>query len=87
MFGGVRLGFLSDWPLIAAQAHTRRLYLVQLGNRELCYRQDTCGKTRTVLRLVWPSILLQSARDRVATATETVTVSRLWSAMSVKQRK
>ena len=52
--------------------------------------------TRAVLRLVWPfdgivcdglPILLQSARDRVATATETVTASRLWSAMSVKQRK
>ena len=38
-----------------------------------------------VLRLVWPSILLQSVHDRVATAAETVTVSRLWSAMSVKQ--
>ena len=34
-----------------------------------------------------PSILLQYARDRVATAAETVTVSRLSSAMSVKQRK
>ena len=48
--------------------------------------------TRAVLRLVWPatvysSILLQSARDRIATAAETVTASRLWSAMSVKQRK
>ena len=43
--------------------------------------------TRAVLRLVWPSILLQSARDRVATTTETVTASRLWSAMSVKQHK
>ena len=39
--------------------------------------------TRAVLRLVWPSILLQSARDRVATAAETVTASRLWSVMSV----
>ena len=29
--------------------------------------------TRAVLRLVWPSILLQSARGRVATAAETVT--------------
>ena len=29
--------------------------------------------TRAVLRLVWPSILLQSSRDRVATAAETVT--------------
>ena len=27
-------------------------------------------------RLVWPSIVLQSARDRVATAAETVTASR-----------
>ena len=33
--------------------------------------------TRAVLRLVLPSMLLQSARDRVATAAETVTVSRL----------
>ena len=31
------------------------------------------------------SILLQSARDRVATAAKTVTSSRLWSAMPVKQ--
>ena len=45
------------------------------------------GGTRDVLRLVWPSILLQTARDRVATAAETVTASRLWSTMSVKQRK
>ena len=44
-------------------------------------------ETRAVLRLVWPSILLQSARDRVATAAETVTASRLISAMSAKQRK
>ena len=36
-------------------------------------------KTRAVLKLVWPSILLQFARDRVATAGETMTVSRLWS--------
>ena len=43
--------------------------------------------SRAVLRLVWPSILLPSARDRVAAAAETVTASRLWSAMSVKQRK
>ena len=43
--------------------------------------------TRAVLRLVWLSILLQSARDRIATAAESVTASRLWSAMSVKQRK
>ena len=43
--------------------------------------------TRAVFRLVWPSILMQSARDRVATAAETVTASRLGSAMSVKQRK
>ena len=34
---GVRIGFLSDSPLIAAQAHTHRLYLVQRGNREQCY--------------------------------------------------
>ena len=49
----------------------------------------TCTQffTRAVLRLVWPSILLQSAGDRVATATETVTASRVRSAMSVKQRK
>ena len=33
--------------------------------------------TRAVLRLVWPSILLQSARDRVATTAETVTASRI----------
>ena len=33
--------------------------------------------TRAVLRLVWPSILLQSARDCVATAAETVNTSRL----------
>ena len=42
---------------------------------------------RAALRLGWPSILLQSARDRVATAAETVTAARLWSAMSVKQSK
>ena len=29
--------------------------------------------TRAVLRLIWPFILLQSARDRVATAAESVT--------------
>ena len=29
--------------------------------------------TRAGLRLAWPSMLLQSARDRVATAAETVT--------------
>ena len=29
--------------------------------------------TGAVLRLVWPSILLQSARDRLATAAKTVT--------------
>ena len=40
--------------------------------------------TRAVLRLVWPSILVQSVRDSVATAAETVSASRLWSAMSVK---
>ena len=40
--------------------------------------------TRAVLRLVWPSILLQSARDRVATAAKTVIASRLWSAMAIK---
>ena len=34
---GVRLGFLSDSPLIVAQAHTRHLYLVQRGNRGQCY--------------------------------------------------
>ena len=33
--------------------------------------------TRAVVRLVWPSIMLQAARDRVATAAETVTASRL----------
>ena len=44
-------------------------------------------QTRAVLRLAWPSIRLQSVRDRVATAAETVTASRLWSVMSVKQRK
>ena len=33
----VRLGFLSDQALIAAQAHTRGLYLVQRGNREQRY--------------------------------------------------
>ena len=34
LFYSVRLGFLSDWPLIAAQAHMRHLYLVQRGNHE-----------------------------------------------------
>ena len=34
---GVRLGFLSDQALIATQAHTRSLYLVQRGNREQRY--------------------------------------------------
>ena len=59
----------------------------------LCMILCTCiaavVEIRAALRLVmvWPSILLQSARVRVATAAETVTVSRLWSAMSVKQRK
>ena len=43
--------------------------------------------TTAVLRLVWPSILLQSAHDRVATAAETVTASWLRGAMSVKQHK
>ena len=33
--------------------------------------------TRAVFRLVWPSILLQSARDRVATTAEIVIASRL----------
>ena len=33
--------------------------------------------TRAVLRLVWPSILLQPARGRVATATKPVAASRL----------
>ena len=33
--------------------------------------------TRAVLRLVWPSILLQSARDRVATAAETDRVTAM----------
>ena len=45
---------------------------------------NVCGYTRVVLRLVWPSLLLQSARDRVATAADTVTTSRLWSGMPVK---
>ena len=31
------------------------------------------NETRAVLRLVWPSILLQSAPGRVATAAETLT--------------
>ena len=35
----------------------------------------------------WSSILLQSARGRIATAAKTVIVSRLWSAMLVKQCK
>ena len=43
--------------------------------------------TRAVLRLVWPSILLQSARGRVATYAKSVAASRLWCAMPVKQRK
>ena len=33
--------------------------------------------TRAVLRLVWPSILLQSARDRVETAAETDRVTAM----------
>ena len=33
------------------------------------------------------SILLQSPRDRLATAAKTLTASRLWSAMPVKQCK
>ena len=49
----------------------------------------TVPNYRAVIRLVYgqrrSSILLQSARDRVATGGETVTASRLWSAMSVKQ--
>ena len=48
---------------------------------------DTEKETRAVFRLVWPSILLQSARDHVATAAETVTASQPRSGMSVKQRK
>ena len=34
-------------------------------------------RTRAVLRLVWPSIRLQSARDRVATAAETNRVAAM----------
>ena len=42
--------------------------------------------TWAVLRLVWPSLLLQSMRDRVANAAKTVTASRLLERlMSVKQ--
>ena len=37
LFYGVRLGLLSDQALIAAQAHTDILYLVQRGNREQPY--------------------------------------------------
>ena len=44
-------------------------------------------QTRAVLRLVWPSILLQSARGRVATAANPVAASRLWCDVPVKQRK
>ena len=60
--------------------------------KEVANSEDAPGRlvldpTRAVLILVWPSILLQSAHDRVATAAETVTASRLWSVMSVKQRK
>ena len=43
--------------------------------------------TRAVLRLVWHSILLQSARRRVATTAKPVAASRLWCAVHVKQRK
>ena len=35
------------------------------------------NETRAVLRLVWPSILLQSARDRIATAAETDRVTAM----------
>ena len=46
-----------------------------------------CGpRTRAVLRLVCPYILLQSARGHVATAAKSVAVSRLWCAVPVKQR-
>ena len=31
------MAILLNLNLIAAQAHTRRLYLVQRGNRKLCY--------------------------------------------------
>ena len=40
MLYGVRLEFLSDQALIAAQAHTRGLYSVQRGNREQRYCQS-----------------------------------------------
>ena len=43
--------------------------------------------TSAVLRLVWPSILLQCARGRVATAAKPVAASPLWCAVPVKQRK
>ena len=41
------------------------------------------SSTRVVLRLVWPSIPLESARNRAATAALTVTASRLWSAIYI----
>ena len=41
---------------------------------------------RDVLRLVCPSVLLQSARGRVATAAKPVAVSRVWYVEPVIQR-
>ena len=64
-------------------ARRRQKYEPGFRQRDLKLNQESMA----VLRLGWPSILLPSVRDLVATAAETVTASRLWSAMSVKQRK
>ena len=71
------------------------------GSFEFCHLQDFVDFSNSFLFIYFlilgmcldwygqrrSSILLQSACDHVATAAETVTVSRLWSAMSVKQHK
>ena len=41
---------LSDSALIVAQAHTRRLYLVQRGNRDKRYSQDQVHHSGTAAR-------------------------------------
>ena len=58
----------------------------EAGGTACQLHQVRVGNTRAVLRLVWPSILLQSAHDRITTAAKPVAASRLWCAVPVKQR-
>ena len=58
--------------------------IISMGSTQSALSKHEFSKprsTRAVLRLVWPSILLQSARGRVAKAAKTVVESRLWSAI------